>query len=133
MEISRGAASLPNNKEPCTAFSCRGAGAMEVCEDLRKCAAQIYCRDEECKYIHAYPCCDNALMKKAADTIQLLLKELDQAVTLLKGLATEEGFCTGCIYDLEEFCSCPKEEGEDCCAENSFWEWRGIFEEEVAK
>ena len=83
--------------------------------------------------MHAYPCCDNALMEKAADTIQLLLKELDQAVTLLKELATEEGFCTGCIYDLDQFCNCPKEEWEDCCPENSFWEWRGIFEEEVAK
>lgn len=81
---------------------------MEVCEDLRKCAAQIYCRDEECKYIHAYPCCDNALMEKAADTIQLLLKELDQAVTILKELATEEGFCTGCIYDLRSILQLPK-------------------------
>ena len=53
-----------------------------------------------------------------------------QVMDLLKEVVVSEGFCTGCLYDLGALCTHPQKGERECSGENSYWEWRGIFEEE---
>ena len=102
----------------------------EVYQNLIYCSEQSACSDERCKYYNAYPHCDNALMREAAQVLNLLVKERNQAVDLLKEVVVSEGFCTGCLYDLGALCTHPQKGERECSGENNYWEWRGIFEEE---
>lgn len=99
-----------------------------IYQNLMYCSEQAACSDKQCAYYYAYPHCDNALMREAAQVLDLIMKERDQAVKLLKEIAAKEGICTGCVHNAEPFCAHPKKDGE-CGRENNYWEWRGIFEE----
>ena len=141
----------PSDKDPCKSCMDFGIAALgrpanfretapemrkigdrieEVYQNLVYCSEQSACSDERCKYYNAYPHCDNALMREAAQVLNLLVKERNQAVDLLKEVVVSEGFCTGCLYDLGALCTHPQKGERECSGENNYWEWRGIFEEE---